>query len=142
MPELRMQVLGLINRDHSSHVLLLHKIDYLTTICYYFQRLASHDNFFVLENLPVLESTHDSREYLIEVLVNWRMLVAKLLGLIEQVFAEQVSLDFDLAVHVAFIFAGFAVTRQLVLLLDLFDDAALSILLLFGSLEKFLTGTN
>lgn len=70
------------------------------------------------------------------------MLVAKLLGLIEQVFAEQVSLDFDLAVHVAFIFAGFAVTRQLVLLLDLFDDAALSILLLFGSLEKFLTGTN
>ena len=71
MPELRMQVLGLINRDHSSHVLLLHKIDYLTTISYYFQRLASHDNFFVLENLPVLESTHDSRENLIEVLVNW-----------------------------------------------------------------------
>ena len=77
-----MQVGGLIDIYYPLHVLLLDQVDNLAAVCDDFERLTGHDNLFVFKDLPVLEPLHDSRENLVEVLVDWAMLIAQLLGLI------------------------------------------------------------
>ena len=82
-----MQLLGLVDRYYSLHVLLLNKIDDLAAVCDDFEGLASHQDFFLLKDLPVLKAGHDPRKYLIEVLVDRRVLVAELLRLVQQILA-------------------------------------------------------
>ena len=83
-----MQVLVVIDLNHTPHVFFLDKIDNLATISHDFQGLTCHDYLHVLKNLPVLEASHDPRENLIKVFVHGRVLVAKLFGLIKKRLAE------------------------------------------------------
>ena len=82
-----MNVLLYVNSQDLLHVFSLDKIHDLSAVCNYFKRLACHVDLFVFEDLPVHKPSHYSSENLIEVFVNWRMLVAKLFRLVEQVLA-------------------------------------------------------
>jgi len=82
------QVLVIVDLNDTLHVLFLDEIDDLATISYDLEGLARHDYLLVIEDLPVLEASHNSSENLIEVFVDRRVLVAELFCLIKQCLAQ------------------------------------------------------
>ena len=56
LSEFDVQLLGLVDRYYSLHVLLLDKVDDLAAVRHDFKGLASHQGFFLLKDLPVLKA--------------------------------------------------------------------------------------
>ena len=126
-PELGVEVLGYVDLNYPLHIFLLYQIDDLATVCNDFERRTCHRDLRFLEDLPISEPCHDSCEYLIKVFIHRRVLVAELLRLVKQVLAQQVALLLN---HLS---NGILICRviflaQLVLLLNLLDDAVSSFL--------------
>ena len=127
LSEFNVQFLRLVHRDYSLHVLFLHQIHDLAAVGNHFQRLASHQNFFLLKDFPVLEPRHYPRKYLVEVLVDGRVLVAELLRLVQQILAQQIALYFGHVFVQSFVVSRFIVVRHFVLFLHLLNYPAFTI---------------
>ena len=85
-PYLDIHVSAVVYVNQLEQVALLDKGDDLAALGHDLQALAGQLDLLVIEHFPLIETSNDLHEHAIEVFVVGRVLIAKLLSLVQQGF--------------------------------------------------------